>query len=135
MRSAFLTVGLLMFLSLACSGPSAPTAPSTPTADLPSWVINVDGSDYEVGPGDLLSDRYAAAVEPGTDMTPDELRIYFAVNITKANFPRFLWCLVYKYYIYPVMLAQPDEEVLRWVEVMEGNGYDVPNAPPPPPIC
>ena len=135
MRSAFLTVGLLMCMSLACSGGSGPVAPDNPSAELPSWQMNIDGTDYEVGPADLYGNRSLAAVDPGTDMTPDELRVYFAVNITQVNFPPFMWCMIYKFYIFPVMAAQPDEDVLGWVEVMEGNGYDVPNGPPPAPIC
>jgi hypothetical protein len=134
MRSAFLTVGLLMILGMACSGPSAPVAPENPAADLPSWLINVDGSEYEVGPGNLLSDRYAAAAVPGTDMTPDELRIYFGVKIVEANFPQTMWSFVYRNYMVPLIDSQRDEDVVRWVEVIEAYGCDVPDTPPSP-IC
>jgi hypothetical protein len=133
MRSAFLTVGLLMILGMACSGPSAPVAPEGPVADLPSWLINVDGSEYEVGPGNLLSGRRAAVV-PGTSMTPDELRNYFGEKIVEANFPQSMWTFVSRNYMAPLINSQPDEEILHWVEVMEANGFDVPSSPPPP-IC
>ena len=136
MRSALLLMGLMLFMGMACSNGQAPVAPSNPQTNLPVWTVDLNGTAYEVGPADLIGDRLLAVVVPGTDMTVAELRIYFAVNITKATFPysRY-WCMVYPF-IYGAIAAQPDAEVLRWVEVMESNGYDVPNGPPPsPPKC
>ena len=142
MRSAFLTVGLVLILSVACSSNSVPTAPENPSAGLPSYAINIDGRDYQAGVGDLLRDRVAAAVVPGTDMTPDELRQYFAVNIVYKLFPVWLgggywaYCRCYGYWALMESFAlETDEEILSWVEDMEAAGYDVPNGPPPDPIC
>ena len=135
MRFAFLTVAMLMLVSMSCSGSSAPTMPDEPVADLPSWNISVDGEDYVVGPADLLGDRQLADVDPGTDMTADELRMYFAVNITETNFPGFWACVIFKFYLYPLLQQQPDEVMFGWVEIMEASGYDVPNGPPPDPLC
>ena len=135
MRFAFLTVSMLALIAMSCSGGTSPTAPSNPTADLPNWTINYEGQDYIVGPGDLMEDRTLAAVDPGSDMVPDELRMYFAVNITQTNFPGFWECTIFKFYLYPLLVTVPDEEVMSWVDVMEAEGYDVPNGPPPPPIC
>ncbi len=136
MRFAFLTVSMLVLLCMSCSGNSAPTTPDYQEADLPSWTFNIDGQEYVAGPGDLLNDRQLAeVVDPGTDMTPDELRVYFAVNITGETFPGFIQCTVYKFYMYPMMETIPDQGILAWVVVMEAQGYDVPNGPPPDPIC
>jgi len=135
MRFAFLTVSVLALLVMSCSGGTTPTAPDSTIADLPTWTINYEGSDYIVGPGDLMSDRTLAVVDPGTDMTPDEIRLYFAVNITQTNFPGFWECTIFKYYMYPMLQTVPDEEIMAWVDVIEGEGFDVPNGPPPPPIC
>lgn len=54
MRFAFLTQALLVFLSMACSGGSAPTTPSSTSADLPSWQIDLNGDIYDVDLGGLL---------------------------------------------------------------------------------
>ena len=135
MRFAFLTVTMLALMAMSCSDGNSPAVPDQPTADLPVWTINYEGQDYETGPGDLLGDRVLAAVDPGTDMTADELRLYFAVNITQESFPGFWECTIFKYYLYPLLQTVPDDEIMSWVVVMEGQGYDVPNGPPPPPIC
>ena len=135
MRFAFLTVTMLALLAMSCSGGTSPAVPNIQTADLPVWTISYEGQDYDTGPGDLLDDRQLAAVDPGTDMTPDELRLYFAVNITHESFPGFWECTIFKFYLYPLLMTVSDEEIMGWVDVMEGQGYDVPNGPPPPPIC
>jgi len=136
MRSVFLTIGLaLALMSFGCSGSSAPNMPDNNSAELPSWNFSVDGDLYYVDMDELLDGRQlASAVEPGTDMTAAELRVYFGVIITTEYFPQYLWHVVYNYYVMPVLLAEPDEEVFRWVEVFEINGVDVPNGPPPPPL-
>ncbi len=136
MRFAFLTVSMLVFVCMSCSGNSAPTMPEDQMAELPSWNISVDGQDYEVGPGNLLDDRQVAAVvEPGTDMSADELRMYFAVNITAETFPSFIRCTVFKFYMYPMMLTIPDQGIEAWVVMLEAQGFDVPNGPAPSSIC
>ena len=135
MRFAFLTITMLVLVSMSCSGSSAPTVPSEPVADLPSWNISVDGQDYVVGPGDLLNDRQVAEVDPGTDMVADELRMYFAVNITQTNFPGFWECVIFKFYLYPLLQQQPDEVMFSWVDMLEASGTDVPQSLTVGPIC
>ena len=140
MRSAYLTFGLLLVLSVACSGQSAPSAPASPSADLPSWSMTMDGVEHSYGLASLSDNRSAAVVKPGTTMSAAELRVYFAVNI--VNDPSYGWpswykCPVYKA-IYAVMLKQSDATVRSWVVTMEANGYDVPDkgpGVPPKPIC
>jgi len=128
-------MGLMLFMGMACSNGQAPVAPSNPQADLPVWSIDVNGSSYQVGPADLIGDRLLAAVKPGTNMTVAQLRVYFAVNITKATFPvPKYWCMVYPI-IYATIAAQPASAVLSWVVTMESKGYDVPDGPPPAPLC
>lgn len=135
-RNLFLLFVLVVLLVVGCKNTTQPTAP-TVQADLPTWTITVDAVDYTIGPADLMRDRMAQVVDPGTDMTTAELRVYFAVNIVKTNFPPFYQCAVYKIF-YSVMLAQTDQFIWRMVQTMEYNGYDVPNkgpGVPPPPIC
>ena len=135
MRFGFLVVATFaLFANLACSSADAPVAPDSTLADLPSWECTIDGETYFYGLEGLLDDRNLAVVEPGTDMNADELRVYFAVLLTETYFPENLWHTVYNYYVYPVMAAQPDEEVYSWVVIFEMNGEDVPNGPPPDPL-
>ena len=135
MRFGFLAVAMFaIFASLACSGDNSLVAPDDSLADLPSWECTIDGETYYYGLEGLLDDRNPAAVDPGTDMNADELRVYFAVLLTQTYFPDFLWHMVYNYYVFPVMEAQPDEEVYSWVVIFEMNGEDVPNGPPPEPL-
>ena len=135
MRLALLTTFLLMLVGTSCSGYSTPVSPKDTVGDLPSWNIRVDGMDYTVGPADLIGDRQLANGAPGSDMTADELRVYFAWNLSTTNFPTDLQCTVYSFYMLPLLMAQPDATMFYWVTVMEGNGYDVPNGPPPEVPC
>ena len=133
MRSAFLILGLMLFMGMACSSGSEPTSPAL-VSDLPSWQINVDGQDYNVGLGDLMGDRMVTAVTPGTNMTVAELKVYLAVYIVKLTFSPAYWCPAYRIF-YPVMASQTDAKIWYYVNLMESKGYDVPNGPPPAPIC
>ena len=140
MRSAYLTLilGLLLVVGVACSGAPAPVAPSSPSADLPSWSLTLDGVEHVYGLP--MEDRNAQAVKPGTTMSAAELRIYFAVGI--VNDPSYGWptwarCPVYKSFI-TQFNKQSDATIMSWVVTMEANGYDVPDkgpGVPPKPIC
>ncbi|HEX9746368.1 MAG TPA: hypothetical protein VGB30_13160 [bacterium] len=135
MRSAFLILSFMLFVGMACSGSSAPVAPDNSIADLPSWTVNVDGQDYDLSLGDLLdNDRTLAFVDPGTDMTADQIKVYFAVNLTMGMFPPNYWCAVYQITI-STLRAQPDSAAYSWVATFEAAGYDIPNGPPPDPLC
>jgi len=135
----FACLTALCFAFFACA---APTAPPVPSDTLPTWTIegtgdpNVDGVVYgpsvlldeslPAGPYVLPSDRTSQAVNPGTDMTVAELKLYFSVNIVKATFPsKYYWCMVWPI-IYGTISAQPDYVVLSWVVIMENAGFDVP---------
>jgi hypothetical protein len=140
MRSAYLILGLLLFVSVACSGQSAPSAPSNPSADLPSWSMKVDGVDYNFSMSDILQGRQTASVKPGTNMSPSELRVFYAVMFTSTNFPKAYWdryCQTYKLF-YAFFVAHSDAYMLNMVVVQESHGFDVPDkgpGVPPAPIC
>ena len=129
----------LIFL-IGCTGsPTAPTTTHEP-ADWPEWNIQVEGVNHTLTLDSMLGSRTLnAGVEPGTDMNRQELDVYFAVNIVKANFPEAYWCPVYQIF-YPMMAAQLDSTVFGWVVLMEFHGYDVPKKDasipiPPDAIC
>ncbi len=136
MRLSLIFSAMMVLICMGCSGTSAPTTPKDTTADLPSWNISFEGQVYNVGPADLLGERQLAdPVEPGTDMTADELRVYFSWNITMDVFPDPHWCVIYSFYMLPTLQGMPDATMFQWVVMMEGQGYDVPNGPPPTPPC
>ena len=122
----FLTIIVLSIaLITGCGSASTPVAP-----DVDSFHAN--GLDILI-----TGDRVLAAVVPGTNMSANELRVYFAVNMTKASFIWYFWCPVYKQFMV-TFNGLPDATIYSWVTVMESNGYDVPNKGngiPPAPIC
>ncbi|HEX9746367.1 MAG TPA: hypothetical protein VGB30_13155 [bacterium] len=134
MRAAFLVLLSMLFIGIACSGNTGPIAPEKSSDTLPSWTIDVDGESFVISLEALKSARTLADVDPGTDMTPAEIRQYFAVYLTTSMFPPAWWCPVYGITL-TTLQAQPDSEVWSWVDKFESSGYDIPNGPPPDPPC
>jgi hypothetical protein len=128
---------LSLFIVMLAIGCSSPTVPAREQAILPTFTIAVDNIDRIVDMNLLMDGRSVQVVVPGTDMTANQLRQYFAVGI--VNDPSYGWpswckCFVYKYFL-ATFKKQSDATVFSWVVTMEANGYDVPNAPPPKAIC
>ena len=79
-------------------------------------------------------------VKPGTTMSAADLRVYYAVNFTQANFPILYWdryCGTYK--IFKAFFdKQTDAYMFSMVTTQESHGFDVPDkgtGVPPAPIC
>ena len=127
-------LALTLLFSLACY--NAPTVPEPDrAADMPTVDVTFQGVTYTVGVADIMASRTAQdIVTPGTDMTPDELRQYFAVEICSSGAFSPWECL-----IYPLMVealeGETDFMMTFMVYIMELNGYDVPNGPPPEMDC
>lgn len=150
MRSCiYYLLALVLVLIIGCGTHSPIETPTirdgTTDYGLPTFEIGpVDGLFYTVDMNIVLdamrADRTCQDIDPGTDMTPDELRQFFAVNIVHTTFPGMWECTIYKYYMVPFLDAMPDTTMYEWVEVFEWNGVDIPNADPavpipPDPIC
>lgn len=136
MRKLFLVPLLALIISCGGNAVIPDVEPGLKGIDqVPSWEITVDGVDYEFSIACLMTvDRRGQGVDPGTDMTPDELRVYFANEMTMASFPEFWWCPVYKYF--KAALDNESDFIMNFlVYIMELNGFDVPNRPAPVPIC
>ena len=116
----FLSV-LALALALGCS--TAPTVPSLP-------VVDSYGQ----------TQRTVQSVIYGTDMSANELRVYYAVNFVQTNFPKTpfdKYCATYK--IFKTFFDNhSDSYMFGMVALQESKGYDVPNkgpGVPPAPIC
>lgn len=127
MRLIAITLMAMAILAIGCG---SPVEPDYSDYELPTFEV-WDG--LVVGPADLMEGRQSTTVDPGTDMSPRELRQYFAVNIAEATGFDYV-CPIYRI-LRDIFETLSDSTFELWVVVMEAQGYDVPNAPPPEPPC
>jgi hypothetical protein len=116
---------------VGCGGGSSPT---TPTGWKDDIIVNGVALSSTVG------SHTSATVYPGTDMSANDLRVFYAVNFTTTNFSQAYWskyCLTYQLF-YKFFAAHSDEYMFNMVTKQEAHGYDVPYVGagvPPAPIC
>ena len=142
-------LALCLFITMGCNKANTPdvkvaTTPTTTTvtADTSlwsttityakdgtvSWTVTLDGKTTLVDDKEVAT-RAAQSITPGTDMTPNDLRVYYAVGFTSTNFPKAYankYCATYK--IFKAYFdKQPDTYMLWLVTWQEGRGFDVPS--------
>src|SRR3989338_8101166 len=77
----------------------------------------------------------SAAVIPGTDMTAEQLRVFYSVNFTKANFQPAFYCVnglgkapgAYQA-LKTFFNTRANSYMFYMVNLQESHGYDVPTA-------
>jgi len=130
MKLQLLTIlAVILLLTLGCGGAS-PTQPTSDLASLPSWDVTIDGHTFTVDMAKMVTQRSTAVdFPPGTGMTAEELRIYFAWNIAISNVPEVYWCPVYDV-MYGHFQAFPDTLLYMFVGNIE-QYEDIPAFLPP----
>jgi len=138
-------LALVLTFASACFS-TVPTEPEPVDAEMNTALDMIPDLPYDLDCGKTMRDYFnvtffdsertaQAEFEWGTDMTPDEVRQYFAVKISLESFKPYE-CLVYPYFL--AAMHSPtftDDSIMMLVMWIEMGGEDVPNGPPPEMDC